>query len=161
MVNDFFRLRHRLFQHKHGAKAARINMVIDYVSPTLAKCPMLNQKAMNFATYGCDVVVAGFHVSRYFHEATELNPAKNGQLKIPYEELQALCANPQISYADACPPHPYMLEPPLAQGRFSKQKHKSSANTILIDLRNPKFPDIPEEIDGTPSTMYTSTTDGK
>ncbi|CAD2215819.1 hypothetical protein AGDE_14962 [Angomonas deanei] len=147
LTQDLMRLRMRMFQHKHGKKAQFINYAIDGISPTLAKCPMLNQKAINFATHGCDSLMCGFHVSRYFHEATELNPAKNGQMEIPQEEIDLLCHSPQVSYANSCPPHPYMLEPLISDGKISKQKSKSAQFSVPIDLDNPKFPDIPEEIE--------------
>lgn len=147
LVDDVLRLRKRMFQHKHGKRAALINMAIDGVSPTLSRCPMLNQKAINFATYGCDALLCGFHVSRYFHEATELNPAKNGEMMIPDEEIFALCRSAEISYANHSPPHPYMLAPLVDQGKFSKQKMKGAEYTVPIDLSSPKFPDIPEELD--------------
>lgn len=147
LIDDMLRLRRRMFEHKHGKKSALINMAIDHFSPTLARCPMLNQKALNFATYGCDVVLCGFHVSRYFHEATELNPAKNGELAVPQEEIAALCSAESVSHANTSPPHPYMLEPLMNQGRLSKQKSKGSATLVEIDTQNPKFPDIAEEID--------------
>eukprot|EP00796_Vickermania_ingenoplastis_P010527 gene10527-7313_t len=156
LIDDMLRLRRRMFQHKHGKKAATISMAIDAVSPTLSHCPMLNQKAINFAATGCDALLCGFHVSRYFHEATELNPAKNGALPIPQEELDALCRTAEVSYADASP-HPYMLAPLIGQGKFSKQKMKGADTMVPIDLNNPKFPDIPEEVeegaaeDGEPS----------
>ncbi|AIN99214.1 hypothetical protein LPMP_261010 [Leishmania panamensis] len=146
LINDLLRMRQRMFQHKHGKQAGLISMAIDYASPTLARCPMLNQKAINFATYGCDVLLCGFHVSRYFHEATELNPAKDGNLPIPEEELLALCKAEAVSYANVSPPHPYMLEPLIGDGKISKQPSKGSEHLVPIDPQNPKFPDIPEEL---------------
>jgi len=153
LTNDMFRLRRRLFEHKHGKRSYMINGAIDQVSPTLSRCPMLNQKAINFATHGCDVLACGFHVSRYFHEATELNPAKNGQLPIPEDELSALCKTDAVSFANVSPPDPYMLEPAwAAQGRFGKQKFRSMDRNVTIDPKNPKFPDIPDELeDGVPT----------
>lgn len=148
LIDDVLRLRRRMFQHKHGKKASEINAAIDRTSPTLSHCPMLNQKAINFASHGCDALFCGFHVSRYFHEATELNPAKNGGLVLPQDELLALCRDPALSYADASPPHPYMLAPLIGQGKFSKQKMKGAESMVPIDLNNPKFPDIPEEVEG-------------
>lgn len=146
LIDDMLRLRRRMFEHKHGKKAALINMAVDHFSPTLAQCPMLNQKAINFATYGCDILFCGFHVSRYFHEATELNPAKNGELVVPAEEIEALCSAESVSYANASPPHPYMLEPLVNQGRLSRQKSKGAATLVEIDPQNPKFPDVAEEL---------------
>ncbi|EPY17361.1 hypothetical protein STCU_10666 [Strigomonas culicis] len=146
------RLRERLFNHKHGVKSTEVNWAVDRASRTLATCPLLSQKAINFATHGADVVMCGFHVSRYFHEATELNPAKNGALPIPEEEIQALCASPEVSYANASPPDPYMLEPVMKQGTLSGQKAKGMENIIVIDTKNPKFPDIPEELDESTDT---------
>ncbi|CAJ1027080.1 hypothetical protein, conserved [Leishmania lindenbergi] len=146
LINDLLRMRQRMFQHKHGKQAGLISMAIDYASPTLARCPMLNQKAINFATYGCDVLLCGFHVSRYFHEATELNPAKDGNLPIPEEELLALCKAEAVSYANVSPPHPYMLEPLIGDGKISKQPSKGSEHLVPIDPQNPQFPDIPEEL---------------
>ncbi|KAG5476407.1 hypothetical protein LSCM1_04110 [Leishmania martiniquensis] len=146
LINDLLRMRQRMFQHKHGKQAGLINMAIDYASPALARCPMLSQKAINFATYGCDALMCGFHVSRYFHEATELNPAKDGNLPIPEEELVALCNAEAVTYANASPPHPYMLEPLMGEGKISKQPSKGSAYFVRIDPQNPKFPDIPEEL---------------
>lgn len=160
LVDDVLRLRRRMFQHKHGKKAATINMAIDGVSPTLARCPMLNQKAINFASHGCDALLCGFHVARYFHEATELNPAKNGMLPIPEDELRALCRCAEISYANSSPPHPYMLAPLMGQGKFSKQKMKGEESMVAIDLNNPKFPDIPEEVEE-PSGESNTSKDGK
>lgn len=153
LIDDVLRLRCRMFQHKHGKKAATINLAIDAISPALSRCPMLNQKAINFATHGCDSLLCGFHVSRYFHEATELNPAKNGQLPIPQEELDSLCSSLEISYANHSPPHPYMLAPLMGQGRFSKQKLKGAEHMVPIDLSNPKFPDIPEEVEDSTTTQ--------
>ncbi|CUG93068.1 Hypothetical protein, putative [Bodo saltans] len=153
LTNDMFRLRRRLYEHKHGKRSATINMAIDAISPTLARCPMLNQKAINFATHGCDVVCCGFHMSRYFHEATELNPAKNGQLPIPQSELDLLCDSNDVSFANVSPPDPYMLEGAMAQeGKFGKQKSRTEDKYVVVDPQNPKFPDIPEELaDGVPS----------
>lgn len=146
LVSDMLKMRQRMFEHRHGKRAGLINMSIDYFSPSMAVCPLLSQKAINFATYGCDVLLCGFHVSRYFHEATELNPAKNGGLPVPYEELMALCNADQVSYANASPPHPYMLEPLVTEGRISKQRSKSAAFLVPVDPQNPRFPDIPEEL---------------
>ncbi|ORC87580.1 aldo/keto reductase [Trypanosoma theileri] len=146
LVNDMLRLRKRMFEHKAGKFALEKNFAIDRVSPTLSMCPMLNQKAINFATYGCDTVLAGFHVSRYFHEATELNPARNGELVIPESELQALCTSMEVSYANSSPPDPYMLEPIVTEGKLSRQRSKSMEFMVKIDPHNPKFPDIPEEL---------------
>ncbi|KAG5501859.1 hypothetical protein JKF63_04129 [Porcisia hertigi] len=157
LISDLLRMRQRMFQHKHGKQAGLINMAIDYVSPTLAQCPMLNQKAINFATYGCDVLLCGFHVSRYFHEATELNPAKDGNLSIPEGELLALCEAETVTYANASPPHPYMLEPLMAEGKISKQPSKGSEHLVRIDPQNPKFPDIPEELQAGDSVTPIST----
>ncbi|CCW70166.1 unnamed protein product [Phytomonas sp. Hart1] len=147
LVDDMLKLRRRMFEHQHGRKAAQINMAIDHFSPTLAQCPMLNQKAINFATHGCDALLSGFHISRYFHEATELNPAKNGALVIPPDEIKALCGAEEISFASASPPHPYMMEAILIHGKLSKQKSKAMDMVVEIDPKNPKFPDIPEELD--------------
>lgn len=147
LISDMLRMRQRMFEHKHGKRAALINMAIDHVSPTLAQCPMLNQKAINFATYGCDVLMCGFHVSRYFHEATELNPAKDGNLPIPANELMALCETEQVSYANASPPHLYMLEPLVTEGKISKQRRRGSEYLVQVDPQTPKFPDIPEELE--------------
>lgn len=159
LISDMLRMRQRMFQHKHGKQAGLINMAIDHFSPTLARCPMLNQKAINFATYGCDTLMCGFHVSRYFHEATELNPAKDGNLPIPHEELQALCEAPTVSYADSSPPHPYMMEPLMSEGKISKQRSKGTESLVPIDMQNPKFPDIPEELEegAAPPLSETST----
>lgn len=156
LIDDLLRLRRRMFEHKHGVTAAQINMSVDHLSPTLSQCPMLNQKAINFATHGCDALLCGFHVSRFFHEATELNPARNGELVVPPSELDALCQAESVSYANASPPHPYMLDPPLMQGKLSKQKSKALENAIPIDLENPKFPDIPEEVDASGSSADSS-----
>lgn len=148
LISDMMRIRQRMFEHKHGKRAALINMAIDHVSPTLAQCPMLNQKAINFATYGCDVLMCGFHVSRYFHEATELNPAKDGNLPLPEEEIMALCEAEQVSYANTSPPHPYMLEPLVTESKIAKQRRKGSEYLVQVDPQTPKFPDIPEELEG-------------
>ncbi|AAZ12156.1 uncharacterized protein TEOVI_000349500 [Trypanosoma equiperdum] len=148
LTNDMLRLRKRMFEHKCGKMALEKNAAIDRMSPTLAMCPMLNQKAINFATYGVDTVLAGFHVSRYFHEATELNPARNGELPVPEDEIMALCDCMEVSFANSCPPDPYMLEPVLTEGKLSKQKSKSMDYMVKIDPQNPKFPDIPEEVEG-------------
>ncbi|KAK7201223.1 hypothetical protein NESM_000183900 [Novymonas esmeraldas] len=159
LISDLLRMRQRMFQHKHGKNTGLVGMAIDHASPTLARCPMLNQKAINFATYGCDVLMCGFHVSRYFHEATELNPAKDGNLPIPAEELLALCAAEAVSYANASPPHPYMLEPLVTDGKISKQPSKSAATMVTIDPQNPRFPDIPDELpasDGDVASMATA-----
>lgn len=148
LTSDMFRLRRRLFEHKHGKRSMNINNAIDRISPTLAKCPILSQKAINFATHGCDVLCCGFHVSRYFHEATELNPAKNGALPIPADEIDALCKSDEVSFANVSPPDPYMLEPAWsAEGKFGKQKGRSQDSYVIIDPKNPKFPDIPEELE--------------
>jgi hypothetical protein len=140
---DIFRLRRRLLDHRHGKRAHEINNAVDQSSPALAKCPMINQKAINFATHGADVVVSGFHVARYFHEATELNPAKNGKLALPVEELRALCENKTVTFANENPPHPYQLDIPLA-GTISRRKLRG--DIISVDPANPKFPDIHDEI---------------
>ncbi|KPA86848.1 putative mitochondrial hypothetical protein [Leptomonas pyrrhocoris] len=147
LISDMLRMRQRMFEHKHGRRAASFNMAIDHISPTLARCPMLNQKAINFATYGCDALLCGFHVSRYFHEATELNPAKDGNLPIPEHEIMALCETEQVSYANISPPHPYMLEPLVTQNKISKQRQKGAEYLVQVDPQNPKFPDIPEELE--------------
>ncbi|KEG08919.1 aldo/keto reductase [Trypanosoma grayi] len=147
LINDMLRLRKRMFEHKFGKRALEKNAAIDRVSPTLAMCPMLNQKALNFSTYGCDTVLAGFHVSRYFHEATELNPAKNGELPVPEGEIAALCDSMDVSFANCSPPDPYMLEPIVTEGKLSKQRSKSLDYMVKIDPHNPKFPDIPEELE--------------
>ena len=144
MFDDAMKMRRRLFEHKHGVKAASMNMYVDVASPTLGQCPLLSQKAINFAAQGCDVLLCGFHVARYFHEATELNPIKNQ--RIPLAELDALYQSPDVSFANYNPPDPYMLEVISATGRFSQQKGRGLENTIAIDLNDPKFPDIPDEI---------------
>jgi hypothetical protein len=146
LISDMMRMRQRMFEHKHGKRAALVNMAVDHISPTLAQCPMLNQKAINFASYGCDVLMCGFHVSRYFHEATELNPAKDGNLPIPEREIMALCEAEQVSYANTSPPHPYMLEPLVMESKIAKQRRKASEYLVQIDPQQPKFPDIPEEL---------------
>lgn len=147
LTNDLFRLRRRLFDHKHGKRSQEINWAIDRLSPTLAKCPILSQKAINFATHGCDVLACGFHVSRYFHEATELNPAKNGELPIPDDELRALCDSNEVSFANVSPPDPYMLEPMFMESKFAKQKRRQADRLVEVDPKNPKFPDIPDELE--------------
>ncbi|KPI87220.1 hypothetical protein ABL78_3690 [Leptomonas seymouri] len=161
LISDMMRMRQRMFEHKHGKKASLINMAIDHVSPTLAQCPMLNQKAMNFATYGCDVLMCGFHISRYFHEATELNPAKDGNLPIPEQEIMALCETEQVSYANTSPPHPYMLEPLVMDNKISKQRRKSSEYLVQVDPQNPRFPDIPEELEGDANDACQHVVDGE
>ena len=147
LAMDLLRLRRRLFEHKHGAKAIEIDYAIDRIAPSLAKCPLLSQKALNFAAEGADVVSAGFHVSRYFHEATDLNPFCNGAMRIPEEELKALCASDEVSFANYNPPHPYMYEPITMQGKITGRKSKSHEAMVTIDPKEPKFPDIPEQLE--------------
>jgi hypothetical protein len=144
MIEDAFKMRKRLLEHKHGMKAAQMNLQLDMVSPTLSQCPIFAQKALNFAAQGCDVLLSGFHVSRYFHEATELNPLRGKA--IPRSEMDAIYRNPDLTFACYNPPHPYMME--LAtMGKFSKQKSKGLESTTPVDLNNPKFGDIPETIE--------------
>jgi hypothetical protein len=144
MVGDVFKIRRRLLEHKHGMKAAQMNMHVDIASPTLAECPIFSQKALTFAAQGCDVLLSGFHVSRYFHEATELNPLRNKV--IPRSEMEAIFTSPDLTFASYNPPDPYMMEQ-VTMGKFSKQKCRTVENSTVIDLQNPKFADIPEEVD--------------
>ena len=43
--------------------------------------------------------MCGFHQSRYFHEATQLNSLAGGLHQLPQSELDALCASPDVSFA--------------------------------------------------------------
>lgn len=149
---DLIRLRRRLFEHKHGAKAIEIDYAIDRLCPTLSKCPILSQKALNFATYGADVTNCGFHISRYFHEATELNPFANGQMKLTEEEIRKLTDSDEVSFRNYNPPHPYMYEPVTTQGKITGRKSNSHESLVQVDVKDPKFPDIPEQLDNVNST---------
>lgn len=146
LAMDLLRLRRRLFEHKHGQKAIEIDYAIDRISPALSKCPMLSQKALNFATVGSDVVSGGFHVSRYFHEATDLNPFCNGAMTIPEDEIKQLCASDEVSFANYNPPHPYMYEPIQGQGKITGRRSKSNESMLTIDPKDPKFPDVHEQL---------------
>lgn len=90
-VNDLMRVRRRMFEHRHGQKAGLVGMTVDHLSPTLAQCPMLNQKAIKFAAAGCDALLCSFHVSRYFHEVTELNRRTTAACRSPQRSCTA-CA---------------------------------------------------------------------
>lgn len=144
MAHDVFRMRRRLLEHKHGMKAAQMNMLLDVCSPTLAECPIFSQKALTFAQQGCDVLLSGFHVARYFHEATSLNPIRSAT--IPRAEMEALFASPDVTFANHNPPDPYMMEH-MSMGKFSKQKSKLVERSIQIDHENPKFPDLKDEVE--------------
>ena len=152
LVNDMLRLRLQMFHHKHGVKNLEIDAAIDKHAPSLKKCPIVTQKALTFATHGADVTMCGFHASRYFHEATELNPLF-GQ-RIPIEELRALCATKEVSYCDHNPPHPYMFDTGTVKKEADISGQKSGLEEILqpIDPQRPDWPDIPKQIgeDGKP-----------
>jgi len=145
LVNDMLRFRLQMFQHKHGAKTIEIDYAIDRMSETLSKCPIVSQKALNFATHGADVTMAGFHQSRYFHEATELNPLAGK--RVPWEELKRLCDSKEVSFCDYNPPHPYMLEPfPANEANFSGQQTGLRDLLQPMDTQRPEWPDIPKKV---------------
>jgi hypothetical protein len=146
LITDMLRFRLQMFQHKHGMKAIEIDHAIDRHSPTLKQCAIITQKAVNFATHGADVTLCGFHQTRYFHEATELNPLVGK--KVPWEELKALCDTKEVSYCDWNPPHPYMLEPfPANEANFSGQKTQLREMLVPVDAQKPEWPDIPKELE--------------
>jgi len=91
--------------------------------------------------------MAGFHQSRYFHEATELNPLVGK--RVPWEELKALCDTKEVSYCDYNPPHPYMMEP-LANTREAdiSGQQNSGLKDILkpVDPQKPEWPDVPKQV---------------
>ena len=145
LVSDMLRFRLQMFQHKHGAKSIEVDHSIDRLSETLATCPIITQKALNFATHGADVTMAGFHQSRYFHEATELNPLVGK--RVPWEELKALCDSKEVSCCDYNPPHPYMLEPfPANEANFSQQQTGLRDLLQPVDAQKPEWPDIPKKV---------------
>jgi len=141
-AHDFFEARKVLMQHKHGLRALQIEVASERLVPRLHQCPILAQRALNFAASCVDVVCSGMTTSRYIHEALVLNPAKGGEFVLTPEEIKILCESEEVSYAQDNAPHPYMLEPPQgAMGEISGQRPKGWEYLIPIDMQDPKFPD--------------------
>lgn len=159
LVVDMLRFRQQLFQHRHGVVAHEIETAINELSPTLAKCPIFSQKALNFATNGADCAMCGFHQSRYFHEATQLNPLVG--VSLPSAEIDALCASKAVSYCDRNPPHPYMMDSFASAGEVSKQKSPSLQNCVAVDAQNPKWPDVSEQLEEGEMKPYSPATPGQ
>lgn len=150
---DMIRFRLQLLEHRMAQNSYRIEANIDRLAPHLKKCPIYSQKALNFATHGADVLCAGFHQTRYFHEATDLNPLKGDHNRIPEDQLRALCSSLEVSFCNYNPPHPYMLAKPLKPERpiIKNKKHQllqGQGNDYLlpIDPKNPQWPDCHGEI---------------
>lgn len=150
LVYDAMRFRMSLFQHRHGLKTIEINNAIDRICPKLSTCPIVTQKAINFALHGSDVCCPAFHMTRYFHEATELNPFKGGKMSLTDEEMRKLCSAPEVSFCAYNPPHPYMMEMGFSktQGKFGKQPSPSAKYLQEVDPRKGNWPDIPDSLEG-------------
>ena len=148
LVRDMFRLRAQMFNHKHYVAARDVEFALDEVSPKMRLCPVLAQKALNFATFGADVVLAGFHRTRYFHEATELNPGKANGIQLEVADIEKICRCPRVSFVNTNPPHPYLFESlGASDGRVSGKPSPSRKYTIPIDPANPVWPDIPKGVE--------------
>ena len=174
-VDELQRIRTAMFEHRHGSKAIEVSHAIDRLSPTLRCCPLDAQKAITFASHGADVTVSGFHDVRYFHEATQLNPLLKNPFPrkgaegptdiLPLNEVKALCgsnasgsstgnsakqfsglADAEVSYSNVNPPHPYMLDP-LGPTKRKFGPPRKIETLQPIDTSNPKYPDVPEQLD--------------
>lgn len=145
LAHELIRLRKSMFENRHAKTSIDVNYAIDRCSPTLAKCPIDVQKAINFATHGADCTICGLHQARYFHEATQLNPLVGLAGRIPSDELKKLCDSLEVSYCNANPPHPYQLDP-LGPTKKKFGPPRRLETTVPIDREKPKWPDIPDEL---------------
>jgi hypothetical protein len=141
-ITDLLQVRRQIFEERCAKNIYSIDAAIDRAAPTLRRCPIVSQKALTFATHGADVTLGGFHESRYFHEATHMNPLAGVNESIPAAEIEALFNEPEVSYTNVNPPHPYQLARIGQTGQFSKQKMAGDQYNITIDPKNPKYPDI-------------------
>ena len=149
IVQDMLRVRLQLFEFKHGRAILGVEQAIDRLSPVLKRCPIVTQKALNFATHGADVVLCGFHQTRYFQEATEMNPLVGDGKRVPEDQLVALANSTDVSFVNYDPPHPYMYEPLTSNqptGPISGQASPSHTLLKAVDPKQPEWPDIPKNL---------------
>ena len=82
------------------------------------------------------------------------------KVKLTEEEIRKLTDSDEVSFRNYNPPHPYMYEPVTTQGKITGRKSNSHESLVQVDVKDPKFPDIPEALDNNTTSTGKPATGG-